>query len=417
MRKKLREDIKSLAKKITNEEINFNTQKIKALTKELYDSLVVLDYLELQIGEHSEVSEESLDSKSFREENWFSEPIPVPQPEHKEDLVEPLMEKIKDIVAQMPEESDEIDERLEQIFANSQPYGEYIGQKDEEQSETEAYGQAEEAFELETNFEEETDFVVESHFESERNLEEQNRLALERDLEEQNRLALERNLEEQNRLALERDLEEQNRLALERDLEEQNRLALERDLEDQNRLAQEKDLEEQKKQEDEKRLHEEKLLEEEKRIEDQKREEQKHVTLTSPRNELEEFASNYQQMPIFERKPLIAQPELTKPIVYDNPVPSTFENRTLSEKRVKSLNDSVNKGLNIALNDRLIFIKHLFEGKSEDYTRVLSQINTMNSYEEAARFISHQVKPDYNNWSNKEEYSERFMIIVEKRFG
>ena len=393
MRKKLREDIKSLAKKITNEEINFNTQKIKALTKELYDSLVVLDYLELQIGEHSEVSEESLDSKSFREENWFSEPIPVPQPEHKEDLVEPLMEKIKDIVAQMPEESDEIDERLEQIFANSQPYGEYIGQKDEEQSETEAYGQAEEAFELETNFEEETDFVVESHFESERNL------------------------EEQNRLALERDLEEQNRLALERDLEEQNRLALERDLEDQNRLAQEKDLEEQKKQEDEKRLHEEKLLEEEKRIEDQKREEQKHVTLTSPRNELEEFASNYQQMPIFERKPLIAQPELTKPIVYDNPVPSTFENRTLSEKRVKSLNDSVNKGLNIALNDRLIFIKHLFEGKSEDYTRVLSQINTMKSYEEAARFISHQVKPDYNNWSNKEEYSERFMIIVEKRFG
>ncbi|HBC02733.1 MAG TPA: hypothetical protein DC015_00695, partial [Aequorivita sp.] len=83
----------------------------------------------------------------------------------------------------------------------------------------------------------------------------------------------------------------------------------------------------------------------------------------------------------------------------------------------RSINDTLNKGLNIGLNDRLAFIKHLFEGQTEDYTRVLSQINTMESFEEAQRFIKGNVKPDYNHWLDKEEYSERFMNIIEKRFN
>ena len=63
-----------------------------------------LDILESQIEKADSKQDVSMDSKSYREQNWFKEPEPVPQPEHKEDLVEPLMEKIKDIVAQMPEE-------------------------------------------------------------------------------------------------------------------------------------------------------------------------------------------------------------------------------------------------------------------------------------------------------------------------
>ncbi|HZH70389.1 MAG TPA: hypothetical protein VFD80_08070, partial [Flavobacteriaceae bacterium] len=88
-----------------------------------------------------------------------------------------------------------------------------------------------------------------------------------------------------------------------------------------------------------------------------------------------------------------------------------------SETKVKSLNDVVNKGLNVGLNDRLAFIKHLFDGQIEDYTRVLSQINTLESYEEAQSFLNAQVKPDYNHWENKEVYAERFMNIIEKRFN
>ena len=106
MKKKLREQVTALAQQLIEEEKTFKAASIKGLVGELYGKLAVLEYLENQLEEPSEQSTaESLDSKSFREENWFTEPEPVPQPEHKEDLIEPLMEKIKDIVAQMPEET------------------------------------------------------------------------------------------------------------------------------------------------------------------------------------------------------------------------------------------------------------------------------------------------------------------------
>ncbi|WP_299519721.1 hypothetical protein [Winogradskyella sp.] len=88
-----------------------------------------------------------------------------------------------------------------------------------------------------------------------------------------------------------------------------------------------------------------------------------------------------------------------------------------AEQAKKSLNDKL-KGdsLKIGLNDKLAFIKHLFEGKGEDYDRVISQINTTTSFEEARSFIYQLVKPDYNNWDGKEDYEERFIEIVEGKF-
>ena len=86
------------------------------------------------------------------------------------------------------------------------------------------------------------------------------------------------------------------------------------------------------------------------------------------------------------------------------------------EEKPKSLNDQLKKGINIGLNDRLAFIKHLFDGSSTDYNRVLSQLNTLNSKSGARQFIKNMVKPDYNNWQGKEEYEERFMEIVTNKY-
>ena len=58
----------------------------------------------------------------------------------------------------------------------------------------------------------------------------------------------------------------------------------------------------------------------------------------------------------------------------------------------------------------------MFDGSREDYDRVLSQINTADSYKEAKNLIQNIVKPDYNNWKGKEEFEERFMSIVESKF-
>lgn len=263
MKKKVREQVIALAKQLIEEETTFKTASIKGLVGELYERLAVLEYLENQLEDPAEEPETtSLDSKSFREENWFTEPEPLPQPQHKEDLIEPLMEKIKDIVAQMPEESGRIDELLDEMLPKTpEPTPSQVEEKP----------------------------VV------------------------------------------------------------------------------------------------------------------KYI-----KNDLEEFAANYQQTPEFERKTTQLFPKS---------VEGKEASKTMTESRERSLNDSINKGLNIGLNDRLAFIKHLFAGQTEDYTRVLSQINTMENFDEAQSFIKGKVKPDYNYWLNKEEYSERFMNIIEKSFN
>lgn len=82
----------------------------------------------------------------------------------------------------------------------------------------------------------------------------------------------------------------------------------------------------------------------------------------------------------------------------------------------KSLNDTLGKSINLGLNDRIAFEKHLFGGSGEDLNRVLSQLNTINTFQEAKNFVEDLVKPDYNNWKGKEEFEERFMALIEKKF-
>ncbi|EGV43151.1 hypothetical protein BZARG_1102 [Bizionia argentinensis JUB59] len=82
----------------------------------------------------------------------------------------------------------------------------------------------------------------------------------------------------------------------------------------------------------------------------------------------------------------------------------------------KSLNDKLKKGIIIGLNDKIAFIKHLFDGEGDDYNRVISQVNTLNSVEEVHQFILNIVKPDYNNWEGKSVYELRFMELIEGKF-
>ncbi len=244
MKKQLRSRIKSLAKQILSDSDGSNTGKMKETARKLYELLAVLEYLEIQLlGDAEKIRDkDSLDSKTYRENTWFKDP-------------EPVMEKIKDLVAQMPEESQKVDALLEEVLPK-------------------------------------------------------------------------------------------------------------------------------------KTLH---------------------------KNELEQFASDYQEMPVFERKDDLATKVKAETVnrtdseISENPTNNNVD-------RPKSLNETLANGLNIGLNDRLAFIKHLFEGKTEDYNRVLSQINTYSTYEEAESFIKGKVKPDYNYWLDKEEYSKRFMKIIEKNF-
>ena len=109
-------------------------------------------------------------------------------------------------------------------------------------------------------------------------------------------------------------------------------------------------------------------------------------------HDLNELSPTYAQLPIFDA----IEPETTQ----------------------ASLNDQLkNQGFQIGLNDRLAFVKNLFENKNEDYERVMSQLNTLDSFEEATSLLNSIIKPDYNNWEGQEDIEVRFLEIIEKKFN
>ncbi|MES2811198.1 MAG: hypothetical protein V4670_01900 [Bacteroidota bacterium] len=93
----------------------------------------------------------------------------------------------------------------------------------------------------------------------------------------------------------------------------------------------------------------------------------------------------------------------------------TFEK--VNEKSSANLNDKMTKTSGLTLNDRVAFEKNLFDGSTEDLNRVISQVATFDTYEDAKTFIDEMVKPDYNEWEGKDEFASRFMEFVASKFA
>jgi hypothetical protein len=87
------------------------------------------------------------------------------------------------------------------------------------------------------------------------------------------------------------------------------------------------------------------------------------------------------------------------------------------EPKTAAFKEMTTKSIAIGLNDRIGFVQHLFNDSNEDFNRVISQLNTFDTFEEAKNFINEMVLPDYNYWVGEEDYIERFMEIVEKKFS
>ena len=112
----------------------------------------------------------------------------------------------------------------------------------------------------------------------------------------------------------------------------------------------------------------------------------------------------------------VAKPEIIKNDKEE--LTPDLKNGYKEETKAKSLNDKlVNKELAVGLNDRLAFVKHLFNDSTEDFNRVISQLNTIDTEERSIAFIENMVKPDYNQWAGKEDYEARFVALITRRFS
>jgi len=130
--------------------------------------------------------------------------------------------------------------------------------------------------------------------------------------------------------------------------------------------------------------------------------------------------------PIIEKKTIkdseanIPEPTTEpKPPSQEKPSTDNTERRGLNDEHQapKSVNDNLAKGaIQVGLNDRIAFVKHLFNDSQSDFNRVLSQLNTLDTYLESMYFIENLVKPDYN-WDDKKAYEDRLINLIKKRFG
>lgn len=134
--------------------------------------------------------------------------------------------------------------------------------------------------------------------------------------------------------------------------------------------------------------------------------------------------------PVIEKPASVPQPELFKPMVAKfEPVKEeadkvlTFNQKISAQiaERDKNLSAQTNAlpitdlKSAINLNDKLLYIKDLFNGYSLAYSEAIEIVNRFNTYEEAERFL----KTNYvakNNWESKAATAEKFYALLKRRY-
>lgn len=159
-------------------------------------------------------------------------------------------------------------------------------------------------------------------------------------------------------------------------------------------------------------------------VKEEIKEEPKTQVSSTPTIQFEDFGINYAdaqfvKVDSFEAIPPAKTPSITDfaPEKKEEKKVETAILETPAQPKSVSLNEKLARGFHIDLNDRIAFTKNLFGNSTEDYSRVLNQLLTFDSFNEAKDFIENMVKPDYNNWEGKDDYAERFLGIIEKKFS
>lgn len=107
------------------------------------------------------------------------------------------------------------------------------------------------------------------------------------------------------------------------------------------------------------------------------------------------------------------QEEKTVPTVNDllskNIVPQTIASQFNSHqnKDLKSM---------ISLNDKLLFVRDLFNGYSLAYSEALELLNRFDNFEAADNFLK-QNYSSKNNWSVKQDVADKFYEVLNRRFS
>ena len=103
-----------------------------------------------------------------------------------------------------------------------------------------------------------------------------------------------------------------------------------------------------------------------------------------------------------------------QPLTMNEILASQTSHNTVSslfnQRQVKDLKSLIN------LNDKLLFVRDLFNGYSLAFSEAIEILNRFDSFESADNFLK-QNYSSKNNWAEKQNVADRFYEILKKRFS
>lgn len=126
-----------------------------------------------------------------------------------------------------------------------------------------------------------------------------------------------------------------------------------------------------------------------------------------------EVEASVRSEPVPEAEPAPARPLSLNEILANKRHPNT-EGRAFANRMEHARSTDLKTAIN--LNDKLLFIKDLFNGYSLAYSEAIELLNRYDSMSEAEAFLqsNYAVK---NDWASKPETAAKFYQILQKRFG
>ena len=115
--------------------------------------------------------------------------------------------------------------------------------------------------------------------------------------------------------------------------------------------------------------------------------------------------------PVVAKQPLSNPPE-TERLTINQKISAQMAGKNAHEPALQPITDIKAA---ITLNDKLLYVKDLFNGYSLAYSEAVDILNRMNSFEEAQQYL----KANYvakNNWDNRPETAEKFYTLLKRRY-
>ena len=123
-----------------------------------------------------------------------------------------------------------------------------------------------------------------------------------------------------------------------------------------------------------------------------------------------------QERPLFRPEAVLVkpspQPEAAKPAPSLNDLLAKTNGK--SDEPVKAPIADLKQA--ISLNEKLLFIKDLFNGYNLAYSEVIDIINKMSSFEAADSYLQNNYAAK-NNWANKQATVDQFYELLNRRFS